>query len=85
LAVLADDLDRIGLAADRQALGEDAAHLLEDEGVGFPEAGERAGARAHMADLDRAGLRIGGNDPQHRGRRDGADADLDERAARERP
>src|ERR1700738_2714684 len=43
LAVLADELDRIGLAPDRDALREDAAHLLEDEGVGFPEAGERTG------------------------------------------
>jgi hypothetical protein len=56
LAVLGDDLDLVGLAAALQALAEDAAHLIEDEGVGLAEAGERTGARADVADLDDLGL-----------------------------
>src|SRR5271167_5090744 len=40
LAVLGDDLDRVGLAAADEALGEDAVDLFEDEAVGFAEAGE---------------------------------------------
>src|SRR5262249_34544572 len=82
LAVLADDLHRIGLPADLEALGKDAAHLLEDERVSFAEAGERTGARADMADLDRARLGVGRNDAQHRRRRNGSEPGLDHGAAR---
>ena len=74
---LADDLHRIGAPAALQAVGQNAAHLLEDEAVGLAEARERTGARADVADLDHAALRVGGDHPQHRRRRDGAD----ERAA----
>jgi hypothetical protein len=56
LAVLADDLHLIGLAAALQAFAQDGAHLFENEGVGFAEAGQRTGARADMADLDDLGL-----------------------------
>ena len=80
LAVLADDLDLIGAAAALQSLGENAAHLFENETIGLAEAGERTGPRADVSDLDDAALRIGRDRPQHRGRGDGADARLDERA-----
>ena len=50
--------DRIGAAAALQCRRPRVlAHLLEDEGVGLAEAGERTGARADMADLDRPALR----------------------------
>ena len=62
--------------------GENAAHLLEDEAVGLAEAGERAGARADVADLDDAALGVGRDHPQHGGRRHGAEAGADERAPR---
>ena len=49
LAVLADDLHRIGLAAALQPGLQDVVHLIEDEAVGFAEAGERPGLRADDA------------------------------------
>ena len=53
LGVLVDDLDVVGLAADGEALGERLAGEFEHVAVGFAEAGERAGARADEADLER--------------------------------
>src|SRR5271156_6124740 len=52
LTVLGDDLNLIGLAADRQALGQDALHLVENETVRLTKAGERAGMRANEAELN---------------------------------
>src|SRR5215813_14833818 len=82
LAVLADDLDLVGTPAALQTLGQDAADLFEDEAVRFAEARERTRLRADVPDLDDAALRVGRNHPQHRRRRDGAEAGADERSAR---
>ena len=81
LAVLADDLDRIGLAADLQARLEDFVDLIDDEAVGFAEAGERAGLRAHMPDLDGLRLGVGRDHAQHCRRRERAEAARDHGAA----
>ncbi len=45
LAVLGDDLHRIGLAAADEALRKNAVDLFEDEAVGLAEAGQRPGLR----------------------------------------
>src|SRR5262252_8952105 len=82
LAVLADDLDLIGTPAALQALGQDAADLFEDETVGFAEARERTRLGADVTDLDDAALSVGRNHPQHRRRRDGAEAGAHQRSAR---
>ena len=81
LAVAREDLHRIGLAAVADALLEQLLDLLENERIGLAEGRDRAGARAHMADLDDARLRIGGQHAQHRGRRDGAEAGRHDAAA----
>ena len=80
LAVLADDLDLVGLAAICQAFAENAAHLLKNEAVGFAKASERACLWADVADLDDGGLRLRWQG-EHGGRGDGANAGFDERAA----
>ena len=51
LAVLADDLHLIGAPAALQPVGENTAHLFQDESVGFTEACERAGPWTDVADL----------------------------------
>jgi hypothetical protein len=56
------------------AVADDALHLIDDEGVGFAETGQRTGARADIADLDPFALRVGGDDVEHRGSRDDAEA-----------
>ena len=76
LAVLGDDLHRIAPSADAQAGGEQAAHLIEDEAVGLAEAGERAGLRADVPDLDGARLGTGRDHAQHRRRGKGAEPGL---------
>src|SRR5262249_12284156 len=80
LAVLGDDLDLKSLAAGGNVLVEDLFDLAEDVGIGLAEAGERTGARANMADLDDATLSMGRNDPQHRRRRNRAEAGRDHAA-----
>jgi hypothetical protein len=85
LAVLADDLHRISLAAADKARSENAAHSLEDEIVGLAEARQRPRARADMADLDDAALGVDRDDPQHCGCRQRAQAAGDNPAARYRP
>ena len=53
LRVAIEDFDGVGLAADREARRERLAHEVEHVAVGLAEAGERAGARADEADLER--------------------------------
>ena len=74
LAVLGDDLHLVGAPAALDAFLQDSAHLIHDEAVGLAEAGEWAGARAHMADAD--DLRLGACRirADQRGRSDGGDA-----------
>ncbi len=80
LAVLGHDLDLIVAPADLETLLQDAAHLVDDEIVGLAEAGERAGARADVPDLDDAGLPAGGPRTEQRRSRDGGSAALHQRA-----
>src|SRR5512139_679565 len=51
LAVLGDDLDLVALAAVGQTLAKDAAHLFEDETVGFTETGQWPGFWADVPDF----------------------------------
>jgi hypothetical protein len=55
LAVLGDDLHRVGGAADLQAALQRLAHPLEDEVVGLAEAGQGAGLGGDVADLEGPG------------------------------
>ena len=57
LAVLDDDFDRHGRAADLDAGLGRFLEIGDDEVVGFGEGGERPGVRADIAELDRARLR----------------------------
>src|SRR4029453_14427215 len=57
LAVLDQDLDRVGGAADLQAVLERRADALEDEVVGLAEAGQGTGLGADVAELDHRSLR----------------------------
>ena len=76
LAVAVDDLDRMLLAGDGDAAGERLAHLAQHPLVGLAEGGDRAGLRAHHADLDGAarGARRAREEPRRRERAGGADA-----------
>jgi hypothetical protein len=56
LAVLDQDLDRVGGADDLQAVLERRADAVQDEGVGLAEAGQRTRLRADVAELDRPTL-----------------------------
>src|SRR5262249_12014208 len=76
------ELDLVGAPAALPTLGQDAADLFEDEAVGFAEARERTGLRADVTDLDDAALGVGRDHPQHRRRRNGAEAGADERPTR---
>ena len=49
---LTDDLDRIGRAADLDAVFHRLEKVRDDEIVGFGEGGERPGLRADVAELD---------------------------------
>jgi hypothetical protein len=55
LAVLGDDLHRVGGAADHQAALQGLAHPPEDEVVGLAEAGQGAGPGGDVADLEGPG------------------------------
>ena len=69
LAVLDRHLDRIGLAADFQAVLDRRQEALDDEIVGFGEGGERSGARADIAELDRLRGMDGGREQGAAGKR----------------
>jgi hypothetical protein len=64
LAVLGEDLHRVGGAADVQAALQRLAHAPEDEVVGLAEAGQGTGLGRDVADLEgpggvaAAGLRL---------------------------
>jgi hypothetical protein len=55
LRVAIEDLDGVRLPADREPFTERLANELEHVRVAFAETGERSGARADEADLDRFG------------------------------
>jgi hypothetical protein len=57
LAVLDDDLDRVGLVADLDAVGDRLLELAQHEAVRLGEDRERTGRRRHQSDLDGADLR----------------------------
>jgi hypothetical protein len=52
LAVLDQDLDRVGGAADPQPVLEGRPDAVQDEGVGLAEAGQGPGLGADVAELD---------------------------------
>src|SRR5206468_365827 len=75
------DLHRVGAPAVADALFDELLDLLQDVRISLAERCDRPGARAHVADLDHARLRVDRNDIEDRGRCERAKAGLDESAA----
>jgi hypothetical protein len=78
LAVLDQDLQRVGPAADLQAVLEPLPDGVDDEAVGVAEGEQRSALRGHEAELDRlpVGQRVGGGAAgQQRGAGQGGELD----------
>ncbi len=70
LAVLGDDLDRIGLAVVGDPRPDRLGNLRENERVRLAEGRDRPGRGGNQADLDRGALRVGGDHAKDRRRGD---------------